>query len=239
MMKKKSRYLLTAVLVTLVMLLFTAAVSIIDVKPIGPAGTSVGFAGVNGAVAASIGSDENGFTYFEKLYDVTEKAGIVSFLWVGIFGVIGLVQLIRRKSLLKVDPEILALGVLYVMTVIIYALFIKVYVNGRPVLMPGETVPESSFPSSHTMQSLVIWLSAACIIGRYVKNKGLVTVFRILLPVIGCVLVLARALSGAHWASDIVGGVIYAAALLAWFAYFLVLFRKQRAANAKKHAPRR
>ena len=123
---------------------------------------------------------------------------------------------------------------LYVVTGIIYVLFTKIAVNYRPVMMPGETAPEASFPSSHTVQALVIWLSAAAVIGRYVKNKGLVAVLQVLLPLAGCASVVLRALSGVHWASDIVGGIGYAAMLLGWFAFFLFVFRKKRAAAAKK-----
>jgi len=228
MMKKKTKLLVHAIVLTVIVIAFTVAVRYINVLPIGPAGTSVGFGKINGMIAAAIGFDENGFTYSEKLYKITDYVGWASFAWIGAFGMVGLVQLIKRKKLFEVDAEILALGAVYILTGIVYLAFEKFAVNYRPVLMPGETVPEPSFPSSHTMMSIVIWLSAATILGRYIRSKGAVTFIRVLFSLLVCAEVLGRAFSGVHWATDIIGAILFSAALLAWFAFVLYVLRRMQ-----------
>lgn len=236
MSKKKKKFLLTAIVLTVVTLLFTVAVKQINVETIGPCETNVGFAKLNGAVASAIGADESGFTYSEKLYDITEKLGYAAFLWIGVFGIIGLVQLIGRKSLKKVDPEIYAIAAVYFLTAVVYVVFEKVVINCRPVLMTGETVPEPSFPSTHTMMALVLWLSAAAVIGQYVKSKPVSGLIRVLSVAAACVEILCRALSGVHWATDIIGGLFFGAALLAWFLFILYELRRKRAKRRRARA---
>ena len=50
-----SRKQTAAILFTAVALLFTLFIKLIDVQPIGPNGSEVGFASINGAVADTIG----------------------------------------------------------------------------------------------------------------------------------------------------------------------------------------
>ena len=89
-------------------------------------------------------------------YDITDWLGLTAIATAFVFAVAGLVQLIKRKSLLKVDREILCLGALYIVVIGLYFLFEKVIVNYRPVIMPGGSHPEASFPSSHTMIVCII-----------------------------------------------------------------------------------
>lgn len=202
---------------TLGALLFTILIKLVDVKPIGPNASSVGFAAVNGAVRDIIGVST-------IWYDVSKTMGLLAILLAVLFACLGVRQLIRRRSLTKVDPEILALGCLYAATLILYVLFDKLAVNYRPVLENG--VLEPSYPSSHTLLSLVVFGSAAFLIRRYFYPG---TVRRVLLCadlVFLILTVLSRLLSGFHWFTDIIGGLLIAGALLAWYVTVCERFRK-------------
>lgn len=212
-MKNKGKFclaglfaLLAAVLVVLVLF--------VDVAPIGPEGTSVGLSHLNGAVHA-----KTGLNLF--WYDVTEALGVASILVAGVFALVGLVQLIRRKSLRKVDREILALGVLFVVVIALYVLFEVVVVNCRPEILPGETHPEASFPSSHTMLVCATLGGAMLILRKYVKNPAVCRVLQLVCAAAIVVMVVGRLLSGVHWCTDILGGLLISGALLSAFSAFV------------------
>lgn len=134
------------------------------------------------------------------------------------FAVMGFVQLIKRKSLLKVDKEILALGILYIAIIGLYVLFEQVIVNYRPIIMPGCTKPEASFPSSHTMLVYTIMGSTALILGKYVKNDKLCRAMQTVCVIIIAVTVIGRPISGVHWFTDILGALLISTTFLALFS---------------------
>ena len=151
-------------------------------------------------------------------YKLTNYLGILSILVGVCFALLGLVQLIRRRSLLKVDREILILGGLYVVLALLYVLFEFVVISERPIIMPGDAHVEASFPSSHTMLAFVILGSAMPLLSKYEKRKGLRTVLRILCAAIIAITVIGRLVSGVHWFTDILGGVLISAMLLNLYA---------------------
>ena len=151
-------------------------------------------------------------------YKITNILGYLAIL-IGLgFAAIGGLQLIYRRSILKVDKEILLLGALYVVTVIFYILFEKVVVNYRPILLPDGEGPEASFPSSHTMLSCVILGSGLQLIKKYAqKSKTVQLVLTVVFAVMLALIVAGRLLSGVHWFTDIIGGILLSVALLnAW-----------------------
>lgn len=178
-----------------------------DVAAIGPAGTEIGFATLNGNVRDALGV--NLFWY-----DLTELFGLLALAICGLFGLKGLVQMLKRRSLLAVDHHILALGVFYVLVVVFYVLFELVIVNYRPVIMLGETLPEASFPSSHSMLICCVMGSTAMMLQRYVKNRDLRLGLQSGCGLVAAVTVAGRLLSGVHWLTDIIGGVLLSCTLL-------------------------
>lgn len=194
-------------------IVFTICVKTVDVAPIGPMDSEVGFSSINGAIAEKIGENQ-------LWYDVTEILGFLSLAVAGCFAFVGVYQFIKRKSLLKVDREILALGGFYAVVLAFYVLFEKIVINYRPVIL--EEVLEASYPSSHTMLSLCIMLSALYLINHYFKeNKKYLYVIDTVLIVIAVVTVVGRLLSGVHWFTDIVGGVLLSLALVSFYKAFI------------------
>lgn len=193
---------------------FTFIVKTVNVAMIGPAGTSVGLAKINQAFHSHYGVNMT-------IYQITDPMMYLAILVAAFFGVMGLVQLIKRKSLLKVDREIVGLGVLFIVSMIIYALFEKVIINYRPTIMPGETMPEASFPSSHTMLVIVILGAAFMLAGRYIDKGAIRSLIRAVCALIIAVTVTGRLICGCHWLTDIIAGLLMSITLLSAYYGFI------------------
>ena len=209
MVKSKCKFLISGISGLLFVLLIFL-LRLVDVRAVGPEGTSIGLSHLNRFVFELTGVNM-------IWYNITDWLGITAILVAFVFAVTGLVQLIKRRSLLKVEKEILVLGIFYILVIGIYLLFEKVIVNYRPVIMPGCQHPEASFPSSHTMLVCVIMGSAIMLISRYIKKKTLCRALQVICAVIIGVTVIGRLLSGVHWFTDIIGGILISTALLALF----------------------
>ena len=202
--KNKKRLVLGAGLIV-VFVLWTVLVCFVDVRTIGPEGSSVGFATLNGFVHELTGVNW-------LLYTVTDWLGLVPIVVALGFAILGLVQLIKRKSLWKVDHSILALGVFYIVVMAAYVFFEMVVINYRPTLIDGYL--EASYPSSTTMLVMCVMPTAAMQLNARIKN----TVFRrcviITIIVFIAFMVIGRLLSGVHWITDIIGGALFSAGVV-------------------------
>ena len=185
--------------------LWTAALYFVDVQPIGPDGSLVGFGTVNGYVHSLTG------VHF-VLYTVTDWLGLVPIAVCAVFGVMGLAQLVKRKSLQKVDRDIIVMGIYYVAVIALYLLFEAVKVNCRPVLING--VLEASYPSSTTMLVMCVMPTAAMQAEKRIKNSMLKKCAVAAAYAFTVFMVTARFVSGVHWFSDIVGGVLLSAGMV-------------------------
>ncbi len=197
-------------------LLLILFVKFVDVSAIGPGKTSIGLSFLNGSFHKWIGV--HAFWYY-----LTEVLGILALLLAGLFAVAGVMQWIKRKSIAKVDREILCLGGLFAVALLVYVFFDKVVVNFRPVLEKGQTVPEPSFPSSHTVLACLILGGIFLILPKYVKDKKAFGIMRLTLVGLIVLMVIGRTLSGVHWLTDIIGGILLSAAILTVFEAVLDL----------------
>ncbi len=186
-------------------------VSFTDVKAVGPLGSAVGLASVNLGFAEFA-------PYNAVWYNISEWCGYISLGVAFGFCLFGVWQLIKRKSLKKVDREIYLLAGLYVVTMVLYVLFDKVIViNYRPVLEDGALA--ASFPSSHTMLAFVIMTSAITMFGTYFgKSAKLTAILDAVCMVVLVLTVVARMVSGVHWLTDIVAGALLGTSLVLLFA---------------------
>ena len=186
-------------------ILWTVLVRFVDVRAIGPEGSSVGFATLNGFV-----HELTGVNWF--LYIVTDWLGLVPIAVAIGFAVLGLVQLIQRKSLWKVDHSILALGVFYIVVMAVYIFFEMVVINYRPTLIDGYL--EASYPSSTTMLVMCVMPTAAILLNARIKNTVLKRCVIIAIVVFTAFMVIGRLVSGVHWITDIIGGALLSAGLV-------------------------
>ena len=179
-------------------LLWTVAVKWIDVQAIGPEGSAVGFAALNGFVHDRIGVHMG-------LYTLTDWLSVVPLGLVAGFGLQGLAQWIQRKSLGQVDRDLLILGGFYAGVMAVFLLFEVVVINYRPVLIEG--VLEASYPSSTTMLCMCVLPTAAMRLRSRRWLAGILMDFTIFM-------VAARLISGVHWLTDIIGGGLLSASLV-------------------------
>ena len=212
-MKNKGKFLMLGISGALFALLIVL-LRCVDVEPVGAAGTSVGLSHMNRFVFELTGVNM-------VWYNITDWLGLAAIFAAFLFAATGLVQVIKRRSILKVDKEILALGGLYILVIGIYVLFENVIVNYRPIIMPGCSNPEASFPSSHTMLVCVIMGSTIIIIGKYIKKKSLCMVIRGICAAVIAVTVVGRLISGVHWFTDIIGGLLISTFLLVLYFAFV------------------
>lgn len=185
--------------------LWTMVVGCVDVRQIGPQNSSVGLAGINQFV-----HDLTGVHW--ALYHITDWLGLVP---VGIcigFGMLGLTQWIRRRSLGKVDFSILALGGFYVITLAVYLLFENLVINYRPVLINGHL--EASYPSSTTMLTMCVMPTAVLQFNARIKNSLLRKLTAYVILAFTAFMVIGRLVSGVHWFTDIVGGALFSGGLV-------------------------
>ena len=191
-----------------VFVVFTALVKFVDVKPVGPEGSKIGFASLNKAVFDLCGTS----TFF---YQLTQFFGFVALGIVACFALLGLDQLIKRKSLHFVDSRIIAMGAYYVIVMFFYALFMFVVINYRPVFINNEPL-ESSYPSSHTMLAITV-VFAFMKYNNFFRNANHKVdrkVFLIAGYAFMIITVIGRVLSGVHWTTDVIGSVLLSIAII-------------------------
>lgn len=204
MKKKNKKRLVLGASLLMAFVLWTVLVRFIDVRAIGPEGSSVGFATLNRYV-----HELTGVNLF--LYTVTDWFGLVPIAVTLGFAGLGLVQLIKRKSLWKVDHSILALGAFYIAVIAVYAFFEIVVINYRPTLIDGYL--EASYPSSTTMLVMCMMPTAAMQLNARIKNAVIRRCAIIAIIAFTAFMVMGRLISGVHWISDIIGGALFSSGI--------------------------
>lgn len=181
--------------------LWTLAAGHVDVQPIGPQGSAVGFATVNRWFHNLTG-------VHLWLYTLTDWLSLIPLGIAAGFAAQGLGQLIKRKSLWKVERGILRLGGFYLVVMAVFFLFEKLAVNYRPILLEGKL--EASYPSSTTLLVLCVMSTARMRLAEQDINPWV----RVLMTAFALAMVFARLVCGVHWLTDIVGGVLLSGALV-------------------------
>ena len=205
MEKQKNRKFCIALGLLAAFVLWTAIISRVDVQAIGPQGSTVGLAALNGFFHKLTG-------VYLSLYILTDWLSLVPLGVVLGFGVLGLVQWVKRKNLWKVDRSILVLGGFYLVVMAVYAFFEVYAVNYRPVLIEG--VLEVSYPSSTTMLVMTVMPTAVLQLKSRIQHPALRKSVVIAMIAFTAFMVVGRLLSGVHWVTDIIGGGLLSAGLV-------------------------
>ena len=204
-MKKKKISLLLGFGAILAFVLWTLLIKTIDIKPIGPMESAVGFSSLNGVFHEFTG-------VHLWLYNLTDLLSLIPILLMLSFASLGFIQLIKRKSLRKVDFDIIALGGFYAVLAMVFLFFEVFVINYRPVLING--ILEASYPSSTTLLVMCVMLAAAMQFKKRILNQKLRKAAVLTASAFTVFMVLARLISGVHWLTDIIGGILLSAGLV-------------------------
>lgn len=217
-MKKKKEILLGFILI-ISFIIWTVLIQTVDVQPVGQERTDIGFATFN--------------SWFHKLtgvhltlYVITDWLGLVPVFVCMIFTGVGLVQLVKRRSLFKVDYDIIFLGIYYVVVIFAYLIFEMIPINYRPILIDGRV--EASYPSSTTLLVLSVMPTLVFQVNRRVKSNDIKRIVKIFANVFTVFMVVSRLISGVHWFTDIVGAVIISAGLFIIYKAIVMLGCEER-----------
>ena len=210
-MKKNQKYFCVAIGLFVIFVLWTLAVCFVDVAAIGPNGSSVGFATLNGYVHNLMGVNM-------ALYTVTDWLGLVPIFFCLAFAIFGVAQWIKRKSIFKVDRDIILLGAFYVFVMVVYVFFETVVINYRPILI--NEYLEASYPSSTTVLVMSVIPTAVMQLEKRMKNIILKRCITFALLAFVVFMVVVRLISGVHWFTDIVGGALISTSLVAMYGAF-------------------
>lgn len=224
-METARRDLFISMALLAVFALWTALVQLVDVQPVGVAGTSVGFATLN--------------TWFHRvtgvrlwIYTMTDWLGLVPIAICVCFGVLGAIQLAKRRSLLEVDADLLVLGIYYVVVVLAYLLFEVFPINYRPILIEG--VMEASYPSSTTLLVLSVMPTLSFQMRRRAASPLVKKVTLVLVTAFSAFMVAGRLVSGVHWLTDIVGSAVLAPGLYMLYRFAVRVADEGRAEQGRK-----
>lgn len=196
---KKNQNVLAGILLLVGFAVWTFLIQEVDVRPIGPNGSSVGFAALNGWFHQLTG-------VHWMLYTLTDWLGLVPICVCLIFAGAGFVQLVQRRSIFKVDLDIIMLGAYYVLVIFGYLLFEMVPINYRPVLIEGFL--EASYPSSTTLLVLSVMPTLYFQAQRRLTQNALRQTICIFSVLFSAFMVIGRLVSGVHWLTDIMGAVL-------------------------------
>ena len=192
-------------------LLWTLLITRVDVQAVGPKGTAVGFAAFNLWFHNLTG-------VHLTLYTITDWLGLVPIAVCLCFAVLGAVQLVKRRSLFRVDRDIILLGVYYILVIFCYLFFEMVPINYRPILING--VLEASYPSSTTLLVLSVMPTLKFQIDRRIEEPFARNVTTAFVIAFSMFMVIGRLISGVHWATDIIGAVLLSFGLFRLYQYF-------------------
>lgn len=198
MKAKDKKEIISGIMNIVIFMLWTFLIQTIDVRPSGVNGSDIGFSTINTWFHSVTGANM-------LLYTITDWLGLVPVFVCMFFGGMGFIQLLKRKSLLKVDFDIIALGFYYVIVIAGYLIFEMTPINYRPVLINGFM--EASYPSSTTLLVLSVMPTLVLQANRRFKNDTIKRITATITAIFTIFMVVGRLVSGVHWLTDIIGSI--------------------------------
>lgn len=104
------------------------------------------------------------------------------------------------------------LGGFYINVFVAYVFFEFNVINRRPILIDG--VLEASYPSFNTMLAICVLPTAMVQFHRLIMNYKIRKTVNILCGLFTAFMVIGRLICGVHWFTDILGGLIFSAAMI-------------------------
>ncbi len=208
---------ITGIVLVLVFILWTMLIQTFDVQPVGQNETDIGFATLNCLFHRLTG-------VHLWVYYITDWLGLVPIFCCLIFGGVGFAQLIKRRSLFKVDSDIIILGIYYIAVIFGYLVFETISINYRPILIDGRM--ETSYPSSTTLLVLSVMPTVSFQVNRRIKNAFIKNLINASVDLFMLLMVIGRTIAGVHWLTDVIGSVILSVGLYLIYRSIVLLIDK-------------
>lgn len=208
-MKRRKSLFLFPITALIVFIIFTILVKTVDVIFIPDVGY-LGFHNINFQINDFINTLNK--SLFNKLSNVLL---IVAFLTILPLAIIGIIELIKRKSLLKVDLVLYFALAIYILIAILYFVFGLMKINFSPDSVKDNL--KDSYPSSHVLISVSLLFVNAFACFTYLKNKTTKMILLCSVSVLSICSVITRMFSGAHYFTDIIGGILLSFVVIATF----------------------
>lgn len=171
-----------------------------DKAVIAESGKEVGLSSINNLVK---------YSYKENLDLMTDLLFYVTFTVVVFEGCLGIIQLVTRKSLFKVDKEIIIFGISLVVMVVLWLVFDHLLkINVRPI-----DANEGSFPSTHVMMATFLALASHAFICMKYETRLPKYLSLVLAIIIISTITFGRVACGMHYITDVTGGLFMGLAL--------------------------
>ena len=197
---------------------WTLLLQIVDVQIAGETAAKIGFASLNCWFHEFTG-------VHMWIYILTDWLGLVPVFVCLLFGMLGFAQLVKRRNILKVDKDLLVLGIYYVLVIFAYLIFEMIPINYRPILIEGRM--EASYPSSTTLLVLSVMPTLVLQVKRRMKNEKMKTRIVAIAKIFTLCMVIGRMISGVHWLTDIVGSVLLSMGLFFMYKAVILLIEKE------------
>ncbi len=179
----------------------------------------VGMATLNLSVAEKI-------SYHKSMVTVSKVLGIVAILLAVFFMALAVLEMIARKSVLKADKDLYVLAAFYLAVLLLYIAFDFLALNYRPVLLKEELEP--SYPSTHTLIGICVFATSAMQFKNRIPQKAVNHTAVIFCLVCLAAIVITRFLSGVHWFTDIIGGILLSAFLISLYMIGIDLVKNKK-----------
>ena len=218
---KNLKYLLIPSIALVIFIVWTILVKTVDVQYIQDIGF-LGFYNFNTSLDNSIQTLNT-----DLFHKVTHVLLFLALATIIPFAVLGLIQLIKRKSLKKVDPVLYLLLTSYVLVVIFYFIFELVKINFSPLSTKNDL--HASYPSSHVFIFIAVMGVNLYGLFHYIKMSKTLKIIAVcgvfaLMTAMGVL----RLLSGRHYFTDIVGALFLSVTILTIFDSLTKFFIKDK-----------
>lgn len=149
----------------------------------------------------------------------TDVILFASFAVLAVFVILGLSQLIQRKSFSKIDRELVWMFLPLALMAVTYVIFDHLLIwNTRP-----NGSGEASFPSTHVMIVATIFMLTAIVLPKYVKSRAARICIDCAMLVLIILTAIGRVFANMHWLSDVTGALIFATIFAT--IYYLIIKR--------------
>ncbi|MBR4418656.1 MAG: phosphatase PAP2 family protein [Clostridia bacterium] len=213
MTKRWWRWFIIALILTAVFVAFTITVKYVGTQNIGT--QTIGWAAINFWWRDLVG--------VQNFWQITSHIfAAVTFIVLVMFLVWQALALLRRKSFRAMPHHWWFFDLTLIALALCYIVFQIMVINFRPLLIDG--VVELSYPSSHVLLLATLWPVFILTLSREVKNRTRLRVASIIGVIVMVVGIIARTLSGYHWLTDILGGILLGIVLTAWYQTLTVRY---------------